>query len=232
MHCYMDFASITDHNTTEGAKLAAAMLNKFGFEFPLIIGEEVTTKDWHMNAYPVKELISWELSPFETIKAAHIQGAVIQWNHPGYPRSEWGDAHIDGALKGTGLDAWEHIPVKYEEWKLAGILPVITGTTDTHSGTFSSPERTLIFAPTATGYDVAEAVRWGRVVTVHAAGGPDIFYGSDDMISVACHLLKNGDKLKILKAERLKKALRNADIAGLIKASPPKQVNVESFLSD
>jgi hypothetical protein len=62
-----------------------------------------------MNAYPLRELIPANLSPYATIKAAHRQGAVIQWNHPGSFDTAWYLAHGEEAMRGTGLDAWEHI---------------------------------------------------------------------------------------------------------------------------
>lgn len=232
MHCFMDYAAITDHNTIDGARLANYLLHKNGFSFPLIIGEEITTKLWHMNAYPLKKLISWELPADETVKAAHLQNAVIHLNHPGYPSREWAKDYLEKGFEGAEFDAWEHIPEKYDKWKKQGILPVIVGTTDTHSGLFSYPERTIIFAPTPEEDDVNEAIRQKQVVAVSASSGEYFFYGSDKMISIALDGLREGKKLKDAKKEGLRKALKNADLVGLLKSSQPKRVKVDDIIPE
>ena len=60
---------------------------------------------------------------------------------------------------GTALEGWEHIPPRYDEWKKAGRLPLVLGATDTHSGFYNYPERTVILAPSSSGSDLAEAIR-------------------------------------------------------------------------
>jgi len=219
MYCGMDFAAITDHNTIQGALLAGRLLERHGVAFPLAVGEEITTEWSHFNAYPLREPISEKLTMQEMVKAAHAQGAVIQWNHPTAVPSEWTTAHLAG-IKGTGLDAWEHIPPEYDAWKNAGKLPTLTGTTDTHDGTFAYPERTVILAPSPLPQDVAEAVRRGRTVVISGMGDR-IIYGSDEMIAAASSLA-DGRLLKAAKAERLKKLLSRADVAGLLRASQPR----------
>ena len=223
MYCFMDFSSLTDHNTIEGAVLTQKLLKKYGFNYPLIVGEEITTDQWHMNAYPLKERISSRLSPEETVKAAHEQGAAIHWNHPPYPTSEWALAHTGEKFKETGIDAWEHVPGGYEKLKKAGTLPVLVGATDTHSGTFGPSERTAIIARTPNGSDVSKAVRQGRTTIVSSSDGK-LFYGHDDMLATVCAALAEGKGLKASKAAQLKKALKNADIAGLLEASQPRVV--------
>jgi len=105
------------------ARLAAQQFKEHGITFPLTVGEEISTSWAHLNAYPVKELVGWELPLEGIVNAAHAQGAVIQWNHPGYPGSDWDSTQQPKGLEGTGLDAWEHMPPRYDEWKQAGKLP-------------------------------------------------------------------------------------------------------------
>ncbi|MHB0936162.1 MAG: sugar-binding protein [Armatimonadota bacterium] len=222
----LDYMAITDHMTLDGAKLAQGLLKRYGFAYPLTVGQEIN-KGWtHFNAYPLKTALPFT-TEYETIKAAHAQGAVVQWNHP--DRSEeWNKAQYFKALGGTALDAWEHIPGHYEEWKAQGMLPVITGTSDTH-GPIPWSERTLILAPSAQGEDIAEAIRARQAIAVSLyEQRPEIFFGSDDMRSVAWSLLADGEGLKQTHAARLKAILKNADLVGLLKASPPRVVTPDA----
>ncbi|KPJ62009.1 hypothetical protein AMK68_05455 [candidate division KD3-62 bacterium DG_56] len=229
MYCFMDFNVLTDHNTIEGARVGQQLLKDYGFAHPFTIGEEITT-DWaHLNAYPLKQVVSWRLSPYDTIKAAHVQGAVIHWCHPYAISSKWADPLMETGIAGTGLDAWEHIPRTYDAWKKAGTLPVLVGSTDSHSGTFTqAPERTIIFAPTAQGDDLAEAIRSGHTVLV-AWKAQNLFYGADDMLALAWAALAEGEALKTAKAECLRNVLKEADLAGMLLASPPRPESLEEL---
>ena len=221
MYCNMDFAVMTDHQTLEGAQLARRVLGAHGFDYPLIVGEEVTTKWAHLNAYPLTKVIPETLSPEETVKAAHEQGAVIQWNHPGYTNSEFEMSHMATGLVGTGCDAWEHYTAQYEGWREKGGLPVFVGGTDTHSGTFDDPERTIVMsaAPRFDGNDLADAIRRGDAVMVSLDGGRYL-YGADKMTTVVWKALADGKALKDAKAARLQAVLKNADLLGLLKEKP------------
>ncbi len=222
MYCFMDYMALTDHNTIDGALLARKLLSDHGVGQPLVVGEEITM-DWaHMNAYPVEKVISEKLSPFSVVRAAHAQGAAIQWNHPTGVDSEWMRYQLPRGLLGTGLDAWEHMPPDYDAWKAAGKLPTITGTTDTHNGTFSYPERTVILAPGTTGEDVANAVRTGNASAVFWTRG-HYLYGSEKMTSLVWSALAEGKALKTAKAQAIRRALAESDIAGLIDASLPRK---------
>jgi hypothetical protein len=130
------------------------------------------------------------------------------------------------------VDAWEHVPPRYDEWKKAGILPAITGTTDTHNGTFAGgghagTERTVIIAPAPTGENLAEAIRNKRVVAVSLTA-PHFLYGSDEMTGIVWGALAEGKGLKEARAERLKATLKNADLMGLLRDSPTKPVRPET----
>lgn len=221
MYCFMDFAVMSDHNTIESAVQTRKLLDKNGFSYPLIVGEEITTGWAHLNAYPLREVILPTLTPSKTIKAAHRQGAVIQWNHPGYTDSDFEMSHLMTGIAGTKCDAWEHYFWIYDAWKKNGKLPVMVGATDTHSGTFGWPERTLILAPAPEGNDLAEAIRRAKVVMISPQGG-NFFYGSDEMLKYAWSALKEGKALKAEKAEHLKNIFKNADIIGLLMKSRDK----------
>ncbi len=230
MHCFLDYAVFTDHDRIDGVQIADELLKRHGFAYPLTVGEEITTSWAHFNAFPLTEAISPNLSPYETIKAAHRQGAVIQWNHPGRHSggdSEWSRLHLEKGIGGTGIDAWEGVPANYEAWLEKrtenGHVPVITGATDTHNGTFGALERTIILAPSAHGDDVAEAIRRRQVVALYP-NMPRFLYGPNERVaSLLWAALADGDAQKSTKAERLKSVLRNADLVGLLNEElPPK----------
>lgn len=228
MYCNLDFAVMAEHNTLAGAQVAQRLLARHGFAFPFSVGEEITT-DWsHFNAYPLTNVIPWKTNLETIVKAAHDQNAVIQWNHPGFPYSIWTVNQMPKILEGTGIDAWEHYPEEFEEWKKAGKVPVLTGTTDTHDGTFDSPERTIMLAPAATGADVAAAVRSGNVVALSPDGGR-LLYGPDQLTAIVWQAIAEGKTLKAIKADRIKTVLRNADIVGLLKSSPPHRIDPQSL---
>lgn len=214
LECFMDFGAITDHNTIEGAQLAQSQLKKFGFDFPLIVGEEVTTW-YHMNAYPVKENITPPDSVYEATKAAHRQGAATQWNHPGYPETEWANKQMKKDIEGTGFDAWEHVPPSYDKWLRDGKLPTLVGTSDTHSACFAYAERTAILSPSLNEDDVAECVRCGQT-TIVSPYDPLLLYGRPDMTGPIWAALSDGKALKDAKAERIRQMLGKADLAGLL----------------
>lgn len=216
LYCFMDFIVISDHNTIEGAQEAQRIFAEHGISYPVIVGEEITT-DWaHMNAYPLTKLIPWTLSPVETVKTAHEQGAVIQWNHPGI--SDFEIQYLKTGLRGTGFDAWEHYTWRYEEWKKTGELPVFIGSTDTHSGTFFYPERTIVISQAMQfqGDNLADAVRKKQVLMVSPEGSR-FFYGSDKITALAWNALKDGTKLKKAKADAIRNSLKLSDIIGLLK---------------
>jgi hypothetical protein len=229
MYCFMDYNVLTDHNTIEGARVGKALLKECGFAQPFVVGEEITTEWAHMNAYPLREAVSWKLSAYEIIKAAHVQGAVIHWNHPYAVASEWANPLMEGGIGGTALDAWEHIPRTYHEWKQAGKLPVLVGSTDSHDGCFChAPERTIIFAPTADGDDLAEAIRSGHAVLLAWKTG-ELLYGSDDMVALVWAALAEGNALKSAKADYLRNMLKDADLSGIIEASEPRRTPIEEY---
>lgn len=226
MFSYLDFAALSEHNTIDGARLAHTLLAKHGFSYPLIVGEEITTPWAHLNAYPLQTLISWRLTPQGTVAAAHRQGAVIQWNHPDFSNSPWSIGHARTPLTGTEVDAWEHLPPRYDEWKRAGTLPAIVGTTDTHSGTFiggghAGTERTIILAPDASGQDLATAIRKKQVVMVSLVG-PHFLYGEDETTAIVWEALAEGKGLRAGRAKRLRETLKRADLVGLLRDSPAK----------
>lgn len=223
LYANLDYAVITDHNTLSGALLATRLMAQHRCAFPLTVGEEITASYAHMCAYPLQKLVAWDLPAYDIVKAAHAQGAVIQWNHPGFPGSPWDTAQQPKGLVGTAFDAWEHYTPWYEEWKAKGVVPVFVGSTDTHDGTFSWPERTVIQGPSAQGDDLAEAIRAGNVA-MWCMEGDQLLYGREEIVEAIWAALAEGRKLKEEKVDRLRAALRRMKLVDLLKASEPRMV--------
>jgi hypothetical protein len=221
IYCRLDFAAMAEHNTLSSALAAKRLLAQAGIAQPLIVGEEITTTYAHFCAWPLRDVVDWTRPAYEVIRQAHMQGAAVQWNHPGFPPHKWQPPHMKVAGADLGTDAWEHAPSHYDQWKREGRCPLVTGTSDTHDGTFSDVEATVILAPSTQGEDLAEAFRWRRVAAI-ITYAPHYLYGPDDVTGIVWAALADGKTLKDAKRERLRDALKNADLAGLLRASPAK----------
>ncbi len=221
MYANLDYMVITDHDTIEGAQVGRSLCAKYGLKYPVIVGEEISVDKGtiHANAYPLKKLIG-DVPPVQAVKEAHAQGAVIQWNHPGYPASDWAFRYVNGGTIGTGFDAWEHYTDDLDRWKARGSMPVVVGSTDNHSRTFAWGERTAIIAPSGGGEDLADAIRNRRAALV-APMRNGYLYGPEEMPYWVWQALADGASVKKAQAERLRTALQDADIIGLLRASPP-----------
>ena len=234
----LDYHIFTDHGVFETAlAYKADTLEKFKLNYPVGIGIEINSRWGHMNVYPVPPEGGYTFGPtFEKmVDAAHtIKGAIIQWNHPDTSYSDL-PYYLENGIHETKLDAWEHYPPHYTKWKKEGKLPVLTGGTDTHNGTFHMPERSIMFIPSADCYDIAAGVKNGKIVMMDPWNGAytitremknksrwdsDLFfYGQDDMIQLAVDVLADPVYLVEIKKKRIAEYLKNVDIRGLINSS-------------
>jgi len=221
MYANLDYMVITDHETIEGAQVARNLLARYGLRYPVTVGEEISVEKAtiHANAYPLTMAIG-PVPPAQAAKEAHAQGAVIQWNHPGWPASDWAFKYATGGTVGTGFDAWEHYTDDLDRWKARGSMPVVVGTSDNHSTGFARCERTAIIAPSAEGNDLADAIRERRAALV-AQSTNGYLYGPDEMPYWVWQVLADGPAVKRTHADRIRTALQDADIIGLLRASPP-----------
>ena len=234
----LDYHILTDHGVFETAlKYQEETLKKFGLDYPTGIGVEVNSRWGHVNIYPMKMGNEYSLGPTfkDVVAAAHaIDGAIIQWNHPDTSYSNLPE-YLENGIEGSGLHAWEHYPPHYTKWKKEGKLPVLTGGTETHNGTFHMPERSLMFLPSSSCADIAEGVRKNSLVMVDPWNGAytitrgmvnksrwdsDLyFYGSDSMIQLAVDALADDDYLLNVKKKRIAQYLEKLDVKGLINSS-------------
>jgi len=224
---FLDLVVMTDHNTLDGAKVAVAAARAAKYELPIVVGEEITRREVHLNGYPLRALVSPDMRIDSIALAVHAQGGVIQLNHPGYPDRVWAAPLLAKGIAGKPLDAWEHVPEQYEEWKAAGKLPTLTGSTDDHSGFWSDPERTIVFpAARPDGESLAAVVKAGRTVLCNASERSYLF-GPDSLVNRVWSALAEGEGLRKLKAAAIRVMLANADIPGMVRASMPKRVVVK-----
>ncbi|MCM8764056.1 MAG: hypothetical protein NC830_01645, partial [Candidatus Omnitrophica bacterium] len=114
------------------------------------------------------------------------------------------------------LDAWEHIPAHYYQWKKQGILPALAGTTDSHDGTFSNSERTAIISSDLSEKSIVEAIKNKKSILVSPYSGSDFMYGENDVISEAWDFLFEAQELKSAKKDYIKNLLKEADLVGLL----------------
>jgi hypothetical protein len=218
----MDFSIITDHNDVVGAQLAQAHSLAYGFDHSVIVGDEITTAWAHLNGYPLRELVDWELAPYELVRSVHAQGAAIQWNHPS-GESEWAKIGLAEGIGPLGVDAWEHVPTKYDQWRAEGRLPTLVGSTDEHAGYFFNVERSIILAPTQGGVDVGDAVRRGNVCLIDPTL-PNVVYGAPHMIARIKQALLEGTELRQRRIAYVRKVLAKLDIVSLIASSGQRKI--------
>lgn len=91
----IDRVIITDHNTTRGAQIAAALDPQ-----RVIIGEEILTSKGELLAFYVREELPAGLEPAEAIERLRWQGAVISVSHPFDPmrHGSWSEADLRAIL--------------------------------------------------------------------------------------------------------------------------------------
>ncbi len=132
----LDRICITDHNSIEGALLAQRLDPEF-----VIVGEEIKTTHGEILAFFVREWVPPRLSPEETLRRLHQQGAVISVSHPfDQHRPHWSPELL--AALAPQLDAVEALNARtlnpeYNEraktFAAAYALPTTAGS-DAHTG--------------------------------------------------------------------------------------------------
>lgn len=232
-YSHLDFCAVSDHHyhRNGGAPLKPIM-EKMRWNYPLIPSVELTY-DWgHFNVYPLKDTPeSYANCSFTTVDqilafAKKQDDAIVQWSHP----DDWLYTTRDDLLfdPNEGIEAWEGYPPRYDEWKKAGSLPVLTAGSDTHYGVFSDPIRTIILAKDPSADSLAQAIRarncalidpydgahceiyWECYRNPRMNTGRDRYiYGEDSMIQLTVDALAEGKYLKENKKKQIQKTLSN-----------------------
>lgn len=72
--------AITDHNTMEGARFAKSLSELYDFE--VVLGEEVSSKQGHVLGLFIEEEIRPGMSAHDTVRAIEEQGGIAVIAHP------------------------------------------------------------------------------------------------------------------------------------------------------
>jgi predicted metal-dependent phosphoesterase TrpH len=79
-HTDLKVIAITDHNTMEGARFAASLAEMYDFE--VVLGEEVSSKQGHILGLFIEEEIRPGMSAVDTIRAIQEQDGIAVIAHP------------------------------------------------------------------------------------------------------------------------------------------------------
>ena len=182
----LDVLAVTEHNNVFPAKMARAYAATIAGAPTILIGEEVTTKQFHVHGIGLDE----KVHPLQPLRAIigdiHRQGGLAIAAHP--VKSFWPSflpvvAELDGAEvmhpiayggRGDPSWRWEQMRAFYldaRERRAPDRPLTAIGSSDYH---FFSPlglTRTLVFARSTSGVDVLDALRAGRTVVYDLDGG-------------------------------------------------------------
>ncbi len=78
----LDIIAITDHDCIEGALRARDLAAAQHLRLSVLVGAEISTRDGHLLALGIEQLIPAALSMAETVAAIHEQGGVAIAAHP------------------------------------------------------------------------------------------------------------------------------------------------------
>lgn len=133
--------AITDHNTVEGALIASELAENYDFE--VIVGTEVSSREGHVLGLFVEEDIRPGMSTGDTISAIEEQGGIAIIAHPFSAQGVFGpmgrDVFVDAVREGAfrALEVYNSLP--FLVWanghaaKLAGGQGIaLTGGSDAH----------------------------------------------------------------------------------------------------
>lgn len=192
----LDVLAVTEHNMLFPAKLARAWSELVGGP-TIVLGEEVTTRDYHVHAIGISERVSPSTPLAALIDEVHAQGGIVIAAHP--VRRFWprllpviraldgmelmhpialragprpADRAPDGPGGGparAGWSAWD-LPDFYAEAQKVGKTLTVIGSSDYHFGGSLGLPRTLVFAASDSADDVLAALKAGRTVVTFADG--------------------------------------------------------------
>ncbi len=214
-----DFLVISDHDEIAGAVRLAENCRKNNCALTFFTGEEVTMAPrYHINVYPVSKRIDERFSWESIRRQAEEMNAVLQLNHPLTYGTAFSDYwYNDFTL--AGFDAVERNAEFYGKWRIEGKgkLPVMTGSTDTHTGMLGNLNCTVVYAPGFSEESFRDAVKSGNAAMIDPLM-PELVYGAEHIRRmVRCALADEGAPERF--AARINKALAEFRAGEWIKAS-------------
>lgn len=166
--------ALTEHNVTFPARMARGWSRVIGGP-EVIVGEEITTRDYHLLAFGLERAVDARLPLARAIDDVHAQGGVVVAAHPArryWPALEPAIPHLDGVelvhpvafrQRGSGWAA-EDFHAFWERVRAVRPRAVAIGTSDYHAGPILGLGTTLVFARSRSAGDLVEALREGRTV--------------------------------------------------------------------
>jgi predicted metal-dependent phosphoesterase TrpH len=159
----LDVIAITDHDCTDGARLALT------YRSPVLVipGIEISTLQGHLIALGITEPIPPGLDVIETVSLARKKGAVVILPHPYHMWRHGVARRLRAAL--SAVDAIEVFNSRYivgSANRKAAVMArrlgkSCVGGSDAHNARYIGFGRTLISAPQETGA-ILDAIREGR----------------------------------------------------------------------
>jgi hypothetical protein len=176
----LDAIAITNHNRTWPARLAR-WLSSGSREPIVLVGQEVTTHDFHIAAVGIEQPVDWTHSAADAIDAVHSQGGIAIAAHPirrfwpAYYRDALGK--LDGAERAHPLiysSATGDAELGTFFMRARAYQPALAaiGSSDFHVLGRPGVCRTYVFARERSKRGILEAVRAGRIVTYDQHGQP------------------------------------------------------------
>ena len=171
--------ALTEHNVIFPARMARGWSRLVGGP-EVIVGEEITTRDYHLLAFGLERAVDAHQPLTRAIEDVHAQGGVVVAAHPArryWPALEPAMALLDGAevvhpvtfrQRGSGWAA-EDFHAFWDRMRAQRPRAVAIGTSDYHAGPILGLGTTLVFARSRSAADLVEALRDGRTVVA----GPD-----------------------------------------------------------
>jgi hypothetical protein len=175
----LEVFALTNHNQTITARIARWLTASSPGPI-VLVGQEVTNRDYHISAVGIESTIDAEQPAARVIDDIHAQGGVAIANHP--ESVKYTAAYDDRALR--SLDGFERThPVVYASpastasfeafaARVTAVNPeaAFIGSSDYHGGGTPGWCRTYVFARDRTAAAVIEAVRDGRTVAADPDG--------------------------------------------------------------
>lgn len=174
--------AVTEHNVVFPARMARS-LSRLIDGPEVVLGEEITTRDYHLLAYGIERAVDARLPLRQAIADVHAQGGVVVAAHPArrfWPALEPVMPLLDGVEvvhpvawrpPGGGWSAGDFVDF-WDRMRAVKPSAVAIGTSDYHAGPILGLGTTLIFARTRAAVDLVEALRQGRTVVVDRDGTP------------------------------------------------------------
>jgi hypothetical protein len=171
----LDVIAVTNHNQLIAARVAA----RHPADAIVIVGQEVTTPQFHMIAAGIQDVVDWRLTASEAVRAIHAQGGIAIAAHP-VPQS-WTatDDRAFALLDGSEVAHSAAIHSSRARRELAAFFSAAAavnpslapiGSSDFHFGGALGRCRTYVFTDEVSEAGVLEAIRSGRTVAYDGYG--------------------------------------------------------------